>query len=229
MNRAPSAESLAHVTAFERFLILNKGKLMLASLLVPFIVSAVISLAIVSTPVGVGHHRAHQSYRVQLSHAIGLALYSYANDHDQKYPVGNSSTEIFQQLIDQQYVTDPSIFYFEMPGKTKATTNKLKPENVCFDMTNAVQPDDPDTLPLLFSTGFKIDYIKGGKAHLLKNGDPNGIAVFFKNNSAEFLGAWTKGDIHLFPPVNYDGSDNGPAFDPKGRTYQQLTPDGPLP
>jgi len=112
-----------------------------------------------------------------------------------------------------------------MPGKTKATSNKLKPENVCFDVTNGVLPDDPDALPVVVSTGYKIKYIQGGKAHLLANDDLGGIAVFFKGNNAAFLRAKPDG-IPLFPPVYYP--DN-PVFDPKGRIYQQLTPDGPVP
>jgi hypothetical protein len=193
---------------------------MLASFLVAFFITALIMPP--SGPMRPGP----QNHRMQAARMIGLSLFQYANDHNEKYPVGKSSTGIFQQLIDQQYVTDPGIFYFAMPGKTKATTNKLKPENVCFDVTNAVLPDDPDALPLVFSTGYKIDYIQGGKAHLLANGDPNGIAVCFKSFSAAFLSAQPKG-IPLYPPAFAPNTVS--TFDPKGRTYLQLTPDGPLP
>ena len=159
-------------------------------------------------------------------HVVDLALFSYANDHGEKYPTGKSSTDVFQQLLDQGYISDPEMFYFSMPGKTKPLTNKLKPENVCYDVTNGVLPDDSDAIPLVFSTGYKIDYFRGGKAHLLGNGDPRGIAIAFKNNSAAFLSPQPSG-ILLYPPAPSAGANSD--FDPKGRIYQQLTPDGPLP
>ncbi len=190
---------------------------MLASFLIALVVTAVM-------PREIGGPQAPHNARMQQARQIGQVLFSYAMDHNGKYPEGKSSTDIFQQLIDQDYVSDPTVFYFPMPGKTKATSNKLKPENVCFDLTNPVRSDDPDTLPVAFSTGYKMDYVPGGKAHLLANGDPYGIAVFFKGNNAAFLKA-ESGEIPLFPPVCFP---NDPAFDPKGRTYQQLTPDGPF-
>ena len=55
-----------------------------------------------------------------MSHALGLALYSYANDNSQLYPDGTNSTEVCQKLMDGGYVTDPSIFYIPMPGKSES-------------------------------------------------------------------------------------------------------------
>jgi len=196
---------------------------MLASFLIAFLITAI------SMPRTSGYRPAKENVRMQMAHSIDLCMFQYSIDHDGKYPEGKSSTEIFQLLIDQQYITDPGLFYFSMPGKTKATTNKLKPENVCFDVTNAVLSDDPDALPIVFSTGYKIDYIQGGKAHFLPNGDPNGIAVCFKGNNAAFLRTPIEGTegIPLFPPAYVHNAV--PDFDPKDRAYRQLTPDGPLP
>jgi hypothetical protein len=222
MNPTPSNQSLAQFTDGERFLIANKRKLMLASFLIAFVVTAIILGPYRETGAPQGPHNA----RMQQSRQIGQVFFSYATDHDGKYPAGTSSTDIFQQMIDQGYVNDPELFYFDMPGKTKATSKKLKPENVCFDLTSPVLADDPDTLPLVMSTGYKIDYIPGGKAHLLANGDPYGIAILFKGNNAAFLKAGP-GGIPLFPPAFPPST--GPVFDPKGKSYRQLTPDGPLP
>jgi hypothetical protein len=95
----------------------------------------------------------------------------------------------------------------------------LKPENVSWDVTDAVTSDDSDDLPIVFLTGYKIDYATGGKAHPLKNAAiPEGIAAFYKSNSTEFIVAKVDG----IPLID-------PTFDPKGKTYRQLTPDGPLP
>jgi hypothetical protein len=187
-----------------------------------FLFAALICLGLFLVLMGISqsHSRPQGTYsaRSHTAFAIGLALYSYANDHDGRYPQGKSSTEIFQQLVDQGYVSDPAIFYFPMTGKSKATSKTLESINVCWDATDAVQGDDSDALPLIFSTGFKIDYIPGGEAHLLSNGDPNGIAVSYKNHSSRF---------YLVKAGNTSLID--PTFDPKGRTYRQKTPDGPLP
>jgi hypothetical protein len=149
---------------------------------------------------------------------LGQVLDSYAKDNNGKYPTGKSSTDIFQQLLDQNYINDPTWFYFSMPGKTKPASNKLNPENVCFDVTDGVLPDDSESLPLVVTTGYKIDYIPGGKAHPLVNSYPQRIDVYYRGNQAFHKIGGTDG----IPLID-------PAFDPKGRTYRQLTPDGPLP
>jgi len=81
-----------------------------------------------------GIFAARQSPNVQSGHAIGLALYSYANEHGGNYPSGVSSTEVFQILLDGGYATNPRIFYVPMPGKIDPQAGqKLKPENVGWD------------------------------------------------------------------------------------------------
>jgi hypothetical protein len=158
-------------------------------------------------------------YIKAMTRAIGEIFSQYAQDHHGKYPVGKSSTDIFQQLIDQDYL-DAKMVYFPMQGKTEATTTKLKPENVCYDVTNAVLSDDSDALPVVFMTGYKLNYVKGGIAHPLANGDANGMVLCSKGIIADFVQAAT----------NVKGiSAISANFDPKGRTYVQLTPSGPLP
>jgi hypothetical protein len=198
---------------------------------------------------------------MQIGRQIGQMLFSYSTDNVQNnnaYPDGNSSTEVFQKLIDGGYVNDPAIFYVPLPGKVKPVAGqKLKRENVCWDVTSGVDSHDPNVLPLVFLTGYKVTYAPSGSAVPIINpysqfgpeprtwgewwnegcpldsrGLPSpGIAVFYKGNYATFLhlyyseneGTITKnpdGTIPNFLP---------PDFDPKGKTYRQLTPDGPLP
>jgi len=161
---------------------------------------------------------------------IETALYSYALDHGKVYPTGKSSTEVFQKMIDQGYAK-PSIFYFEMPGKKKPTSKALKPENVCWDITVPIEEGDPKEVPLVFSTGYRITYLPTGKAVPLKASSITipGIFVTYKGSST--YKSWSA-DV-LF--INDDGLPDhivknfiGPDFDSKGKTYQQLTPDGPL-
>jgi hypothetical protein len=173
-------------------------------------------------------HRA--SYGVQTSHAIGLAMYSYANDNGGKYPTGKSSTEIFQQLVDGGYVSDPKIFYFEelhVPGKHPAMSTKLKPENICWDVTTPLELTSDPSLPLLFITGFKMNYVPGGSAVPRPTPTPSsvihaGIYIFYVNNSAMFRVNDGKPD-EIVPNVV------DPSFKPSGKTYIQLSPDGPVP
>jgi hypothetical protein len=184
-------------------------------------------------PYGGGYRMARQSAAMQQSRQIELCLYQYSIDHGGHYPEGKTSTEVFQQLIDQKYVTDPAIFYngyFNIPGKLKPQGDHLVAENVCFDVTCCIDPSSPDTLPVVFLTGFKVVYQAGAKA--IPAGQPeertwsqwwngtsdhqsNGIAVATKDNSARWLRADEDGSIPNLIPAD---------FDPKGKTYRQLTP-----
>ena len=82
---------------------------------------------------------------MQIARSINLMLFAYSNDNNQNYPDGKSSTEVFQKLLDGGYATDPAIFYVPLPGKVKPVAGqKLKPENVCFDVPCPVEGSDPD-------------------------------------------------------------------------------------
>jgi len=187
------------------------------------------------------HFRAAQG--IQTAHTLALAMFAYANDHDGQYPEGTSSTEVFQQLLDGSYVSDPAIFFLKMPGKIKAEPKqRLKPENVCFDVITPVDNRTPDTMPILFSTGYRIDLTPGGAAvpRQMYSGwtesprplspewdrGNEGIAVACKNNGSRF--------VRLQPadPTHPQGSI--PGFIPEdldfhGQVYHQLTPEGVLP
>jgi hypothetical protein len=76
---------------------------------------------------------------LQNTRTIGIAMFQYSNDHNSVYPDGESSTEVFQKLLDEKYISDPTIFYIPLPGKIKPIEGQpLKPENVCFDVTSGV-------------------------------------------------------------------------------------------
>lgn len=159
---------------------------------------------------------------LETARAIYLGMFSYANDHNGNYPTGKNSTEVFQKLIDEDYVSEPDIFYFPMPGKTKPTSKKLKPDNVCWDVTITIRNDDDDQVPIVFVTGYRMIYVPGGSAIPLKRGnDIQGIAVSYKSGEAHFVPDDGLSDEIVLNAIS-------PAFNPKGKTYQQLTPDGPL-
>ncbi len=196
-------------------------------------------LTIVFTPRMSGIKRAFESSCMQTSHALGLALYSYAQDHSQKYPRGTTSTEVFQQLLDGGYVTDPSIFYIPLPGKIAPVPGqKLRPENVSWDFTLGASTKDSPSLPLLFMTGFAVTYAPGGSAVPITKPFPPfgessgwswlwsdhsdrltelGLAVFYVGNNARFI---KPADPNATEVANFVPPD----FDAQGKTYRQLTP-----
>ena len=167
-------------------------------------------------PITKGIEKAKENMAMQQARQIGLAMFAYANDHNGAYPDGATSTEVFQKLIDEKYVSDPGVFYFSMPGKTKTTSDKLTADNVCYDVTSGVASDSPDDVPLVFSTGYIVTYSAGASA----TRDPGSQTPFplfavYKGNGARFIEAGPDGTIPNFIPVN---------FDPGAKTYQQLRP-----
>ncbi len=92
---------------------------------------------------------------MQQGRQIGQMMFSYATDNVQNgnaYPDGNSSTEVFQKLLDGGYATDPTLFYVPMPGKVEPVKGqKLKPENVSWDVTSGVSSNSPDGLTCFYS------------------------------------------------------------------------------
>jgi len=175
---------------------------------------------------------------------IAVAMSEYAEEHGGRYPEGASSTAVFQKLIDGKYVADPATFYLLMPGKTQPTSPHLTPQNVCYDVTAGVDTNAPDNLPVVFVTGFRVEYRPEGRAislvrpfpaygysaqtwmKYLTGGDlepVNGLALAYKSNEARFQQGQLGSDgFGLVPNVLPDD------FDPHGKAYRQLTPDGPL-
>jgi hypothetical protein len=183
---------------------------------------------------------------MQTSHSLYLAMFQYSVDNNGNFPDGKSSTEVFQKLMDGGYITDPTIFYISLPGKTEVIGTKLLPENVCWDVTAPVDTNDPDEVPLIFMTGYKIQYVAGGAAVALIKpyppfsfesrswlewmqgkpvpptpGDSPGLAVAYKNGASMFR--------KMNPPDGTILNFIAPTFNPKGKTYRQLTPEGSLP
>jgi hypothetical protein len=137
-------------------------------------------------------------------------MFAYANDNNGDYPGGKNSTEVFQKLLDGGYVSDPTLFYIPTDGKRRPVVGqKLKPENVCWDVTAGVDLKSPDGVPLVFMTGYKVIYGPGTPATPIIKPYPQfggtrtwedwwnnetpwgavmpGIAVYYKANNAMFL------------------------------------------
>jgi hypothetical protein len=179
---------------------------------------------------------------MQQARSLALALFAYSNDNEGAYPTGASSTEVFQKLLDGGYLSDPTILYVPYPGKVKADADqkKLKPENVSFDVTCCLDRSSSDNLPAVFLTGYKVSYVPDGTAtHLpeprsvrswlsgwttTEDVASDGVAVAYKSNSARFWKSQaTPGGESSVP--HFISAD----FHPDGKTYRQLTPEGPVP
>jgi type II secretory pathway pseudopilin PulG len=197
------------------------------------------------SPAGGGLGKARESAAMQTTRTIALAMFQYANDNG-SYPDGKSSTEVFQKLVDGNYISDPAILYVPMPGKTKDLAGaRLQPRNVCYDITSGIQMNSPDGLPIVFLTGFRIDYRPGGTAvslvrpfpgihhgssswwQSINGGNPfeptSGLPVAYMNNNAYFrngeIGPDGMGVVRNVLP---------PDFNANGQIYRQLTPEGVL-
>ena len=183
----------------------------------------VLFFAIAVGPVTPGVHHPVSAWSVQNVHLIGQAMCSYAQDHNGAYPTGKSSTEVFQKLIDDGYVSDPGIFFrsaYRPEGKVAAPSMKLKPENVCWDVTTPLDSRSPDDLPVVFSTGYRIAYAPNGTATPLPGTQTVGLAVFYHSKAADFKAQYPQGvALGVIPP----------DFKSDGKKSVQLTPDGPLP
>jgi len=226
-------------------------------LLYAFILLIVLGIALGPITGSPQHARALEAgYNTEL---IALFLHRYSMDHHGQYPSGKSSTEIFQKLLDGEYTYEPRIFFSPgSPGKTEPpiTENyKLKPENVCYDVTIPVEANSPKDLPLVFMTGYRIIYLPGASAvplsSTMKDRNPciavdynNGTFAFFRNVSWFGIGEYrSPGGFQnqYFLPDEAKQKQGGRllrdgtitnfiplTFDPAGKKYQQLTPDGPL-
>jgi hypothetical protein len=181
-----------------------------------------------------------ESGTMQTCRTIALAEFQYANDHDGRYPDGKSSTEVFQKLLDGNYVSDPAMFYLPMAGKSSARGSHLEPENVCYDATGGISGTLPSGLPIVFITGFEVDYRLGGGVTRQV-----GPAPKFFGGPRTWM-QWLHLEPRIFIPLARAGggtevesendslpTDNGDKLVGKNREsagwiYHQLTPNGVL-
>ena len=139
-----------------------------------------------------------------------------------------------------------------MSGKAKPVPGqKLKAENVSWDVTSNLNASSSDSLPLVFQTGYRIHYVPNGVAdplikpfpkfgsgtHLrtwlqaltMRQGevlyyDSGGLAVTYKNNSTLFKSPGTSLETQRIVP-DFISKD----FVPDGQIHHQLTPNAMLP
>jgi hypothetical protein len=175
-------------------------------------------------------------------------MFQYSNDNNGDYPDGISSTEVFQKLLDGGYISDPAVFYIPGARKTEPIRGqKLKPENVCFDVTSGLNQRSPNELPVVFLTGFKVNYAPGSYATPIMKREPR-FGGTYRTWDEWWNNDWPMGDVGPGIAVHYiannsmwrnlETAPNGegairnfisPDLKPDGKTYRQLTPDGVVP
>jgi prepilin-type N-terminal cleavage/methylation domain-containing protein len=167
-----------------------------------------------------------QSVGMQESHALGLAMYSAANDNNQTYPDksggGADAHDVAAALLVGGYVTDATIFYLSGDSaatkmdSTHNTAATISKAYVSWDFLvnggNGASSVSYPWLPVLWST------VNGGTAPVFTTAAGSaitaipaqanpfqtaGIAVFYINNSAAFVHATgTTGTVNMVNAAN---------------------------
>ena len=183
--------------------------------------AAVVALAIWTWlghgPLAQGIEKARVMEGISQVNAIVQAMDAYAKDHGGAYPEGNTSTEVFQKLLDGRYVSDPKIFFVLTGGKYPAASSQLDARNVCFDVTGGATAKSPDDLPLVFTSGFNVKYAPGVNATHATDivGIVHGMAICAKDGRAHFQRETADGSVPDFFPA---------AAVTKDEHYRQLKP-----
>ena len=197
-------------TAHNRATSLQSGFTLVELLVVIGIIAILAGVAL--GPITQGIQKAKQSSATQQAHALGLAMYSAANDNNQLFPdtTGASSDKIAAILLAGGYVTDPTIFY--LSGDTAAS--KLTSSNntaanfnsgngvTCWDFLgnggNGVSSTAYPFLPILWTTvnaGSQFTVTTSPNVAMTATAvaanpfGTSGVAVFYINNAAAFVTA----------------------------------------
>jgi prepilin-type N-terminal cleavage/methylation domain-containing protein len=190
----------------------SRGGFTLVELLVVIGIIAILA-GVALGPITSGIKKAKESGAVQESHALGLAMYSAANDASQTYPdsTGSNASDVAKTLLAGGYVTDPSIFYISGGSATKyagaaaSAVSSIAKTNISWDFAGAtgsgLNSTQSQFAPLIWNsiagdtgatqvnvagyatTGTAITAVAGTNSAF----GQSGVACFYINNSAAFI------------------------------------------
>jgi type II secretory pathway pseudopilin PulG len=165
-------------------------------------------------PITNGLKKAKQSGGVQTSHAIGVAMFSYANDNNQVYPDGSGgdASTVAKALLNGTYITDPNIFFLaggtasKYSGSAASAATGIAATNISWDFCgnggSGLSTTVAQYLPLVWSsvgagTGSAEPANLNAAAGSAITCTPSasnpfgtqGVAIFYCNESASFAQA----------------------------------------
>jgi prepilin-type N-terminal cleavage/methylation domain-containing protein len=200
-----------------------RGGFTLVELLVVIGIIAILA-GVALGPITNGLKKAKQSSGVQTSHAIGVAMFSYANDNSQIYPDGSGAdaSTVAKALLNGSYITDPNIFYLaggtasKYAGSAASAATSITASNVSWDFAgnggSGLNTTVAQYLPLVWSSvvGGTEPQLSGSSAITATPSASNpfgqqGIAIFYCNESASFQNA----NISNFQVTMVPAANNG--------------------
>jgi prepilin-type N-terminal cleavage/methylation domain-containing protein len=189
----------------------SRGGFTLVELLVVIGIIALLA-GVALGPITGAMKTAKDNAAMQTTHSLYLADFQYSVDNTSQgqFADGTDGGAIAQELLNGGYITDPSIFYLAGGAATKFVganaANSITLKNVSWDfygVTGAgsgastfvgVGTNDPDQLPLIWTTGNTITLPGGAGAYgpavvNVPGGNPlgtDGIPVVYKSGSSAF-------------------------------------------
>ena len=182
--------------------------------LLVLIVALVVLVAMGAGPVLAYLKKTSIANAVENAHTISVVLGQYATDNNDVYPVGEgtpvagTSEGIARNLLENSYTPDATLFAVGSTPSYHGSAHDysdLAAQNLSWDFTaganamTGITADAPASLPVVFTTGEKVNYAGEGVGLSVALNGPGpfghrGMIVAYKANNAAFLPTQTTGD-----------------------------------
>jgi len=167
------------------------------------------------------------AHALENARTLDTLLAQYAAENDGAYPTGEGtrapgkSAGIALDLLQTQFTPNADIFAVGSTPRYEGTDKDyadLGPENMSWDFTaganttTGIRTDEPETLPVFYTTGEAVDYRPGQSVTLSGHGPfgRRGMIVALKSGAVEYR----EGASSVFVPADFKGTG----------TYTQIKP-----